>query len=138
VRRARSLEGSASKIHQGADPDPSWSPLYRAGAVAAGLTVILYVLALLMYVLAPAPPLATAGGAATLDYVAAERAIYIIRQLLWLAPSLLLMVVVLALTVVLLRRSRSFAAIAGVIAISSWAVSFGWPTTGRGRLPWSC
>ena len=128
------MEGSVSKIDQGPDPDPSWSPLYRAGAVAAGLTVILYVLALLMFVVAPAPPPPAAGGAATLDYVTAQRTVYIIRQVLWLAPSLLLMVVVLALTVALLRRSKSFALIAGVIAVASWAVSFAWPTTGEGSL----
>jgi hypothetical protein len=114
--------------------DPSWRPLYRSGAIAAGLTVILYLVALLMFVVTPMPPPAMAGGAATLDYVAGERAIYIIRQLLWLTPSLLLMIVVLALAVALYPLGKSAATIAGVIAISSWAVSFAWPTTGEGSL----
>jgi hypothetical protein len=121
-----------SKIDQELDPDPSWSPLYRAGAVAAGLAVILYVAALVIFVVTTAPP--TVGGAAILEYVNAHRVIYIIRQLLWLSPSLLLMVVVLALTVALCPLNKSFALIAGVIAITSWAVSFAWPTTGEGSL----
>jgi hypothetical protein len=130
----KDMAGSASSVDRGLAPDSSWRPLYRAGAAAAGLAVILYVAALVIFVVTPAPPLSTSGGAATLDYVAGERGIYIIRQLLWLMPSLLLMVVVLALTVALLRRSKSLAAIAGLIAISSWAVSFAWPTTGEGSL----
>lgn len=128
------MANPSSRASRGFESDPSWYPLYRAAAVAAALTVILYVVALLMYVVTPAPPLATAGGAATLDYVAGERGIYIIRQLLWLTPSLFLMVVVLALAVSLYPLGKSAATIAGVIAISSWAVSFGWPTTGEGSL----
>jgi hypothetical protein len=126
------MEGSASKIDQGPDPDPSWSPLYCAGAVSAGLAVILYVAALVIFVITTAPP--AVGGAAVLEYVNAHRAIYIIRQLLWLAPRLLLMVVVLTLAVSLYPLGKGAAMIAGVIAISSWAVSFAWPTTGEGSL----
>ncbi|WP_347355093.1 DUF4386 family protein, partial [Intrasporangium sp.] len=74
------------------------------------------------------------GGAAMLEYIAAHRTGYILRQLLWLAPSLFLMVVFLALTVALRRHSPSLAALAGLIAVSSWAVSLAWPTTGEGSL----
>jgi hypothetical protein len=104
------------------------------GAVAAGLTVVLYLAALLMFVLLPAPPQSTSGGAATLAYVTSQRAVYVIRQVLWLAPSLLLILVVLALAVALYHLDKSFAAIAGVIAGASWAVSLAWPTTGEGSL----
>src|SRR5215210_7365191 len=128
------MAGSASSVDRGLAPDSSWRPLYRAGAAAAGLAVILYVAALVIFVVTPAPPLSTSGGAATLDYVAGERGIYIVRQLLWLMPSLLLMVVVLALAVSLSQIDKSFAMVAGMIAISSWAVSFAWPTTGEGSL----
>jgi hypothetical protein len=69
-----------------------------------------------------------------LEYVDAHRTIYIVRQLLWLVPSLLLIVVFLALAVALRHLGRSFAAIAGLIAVASWAVSFAWPTTGDGSL----
>ena len=126
--------GSSRGTDHGLQPDVSWRPLYRAGAVAAGLAVVLYVAALIIFVATPAPPPSITGGAAVLDYVAGQRAIYIIRQLLWLAPSLLLIVVVLAVTVALYPLSKSFATIAGVVAVVSWAVSFGWPTTGEGSL----
>lgn len=72
-------------------PDPSWSGLYRAGAVSAGLAVLMYVAALVIFVVRTPPP--TAGGAAMLEYVDAHRTVYIVRQVLWVAPSLPLMVV---------------------------------------------
>jgi hypothetical protein len=134
IEEAKEMASSSSNLDWGLAPESSWRPLYRAGAVAAGLAVILYVAALVIFVVTPAPPLSTSGGAATLDYVAAQRTMYIIRQVLWLAPSLLLMVVVLALTVALSPLNKSFATVAGVIAITSWAVSFAWPTTGEGSL----
>jgi hypothetical protein len=115
-----------------ADPDLAWRPLYRAGAVAAGVAVVLYVAALVVFAMTTVPP--TSGGAKMLEYVVAHRTIYIARQLLWLLPSLFLMVVFLALAVAVRRVSRSFAAIAGLIAVASWAVSFAWPTTGDGSL----
>ncbi|MGN6611401.1 MAG: hypothetical protein ACTHLJ_06465 [Angustibacter sp.] len=100
--------------------------------MAAGLAVVAYVAALAIVAGTPQPP--TSGGATVLEYVAAHRSIYITRQLLWLAPSLALVVVFLALAVSLRHLSRSWAAVGGVIAVSSWAVSFAWPTTGDGSL----
>ena len=44
------------------------------------------------------------------------------------------MVVFLALAVALRHLGKGFAAIAGLIAVASWAVSFAWPTTGDGSL----
>lgn len=113
-------------------PDPAWAPLYRAGAISAGLAVIAYAAALIILAATSAPP--TSGGARVLEFIAAHRTIYIVRQLLWLTPSLFLMVVVLALAVAARRRSRSLAAVAGLIATTSWALSFAWPTTGDGSL----
>jgi hypothetical protein len=69
-----------------------------------------------------------------LQYVDAHRTIYIVRQLLWLVPSLFLIVVFFALAVALRHLGKSFAAIAGLIAVASWVVSFAWPTTGDGSL----
>ncbi|MBB4742786.1 hypothetical protein BJY16_006245 [Actinoplanes octamycinicus] len=89
-------------------------------------------MALVIFAGAGAPP--TSGGAGVLEYVEAHRTIYIVRQLLWTVPSLFLLVVFLALAVALRSRSRSIAAIAGLIAVTSWAVSFAWPTTGDGSL----
>lgn len=113
-------------------PDPSWRRLYRAGAVSAGLAVVVYAAALAIFAVMAAPP--ASGGAEMLEYVDAHRTIYIVRQLMWLTPSLFLMVVFLALAVALRHLDKSFAAIAGVVSVASWAVSFAWPTTGDGSL----
>ena len=115
-------------------PDPSWRPLYRVGAVAAGLAVVLYVVALVLFVVTPAPPPPASGGAAMLEHVVSNRSAYVVKQVLWVAPNLLMMVVVLALAVALAPVNKSYALIAGVIAVASWAVSFAWPTTGEGSL----
>lgn len=109
-----------------------WAPLYRAGAVSACLAVVAYGAALIVVATTSAPP--TSGGAVVLQYVNAHRTLYVVRQLLWLAPSLFLMVVFLALAVALRHQGKSFAAICGLITIASWAVSFAWPTTGDGSL----
>lgn len=112
--------------------DASWRPLYQAGAIAAVCAAALYAAALVMVAVTTAPP--TSGGTAILEYVNAHRTEYIVRQLLWLLPSLFLMVVFLALAVASRLHSKSFAAVAGLIAVSSWAVSLAWPTTGDGSL----
>ena len=106
--------------------------LYRAGAVSAAVALFLYVVAFVVVAFSAQAP--DSGGAATLDYVAAHRTVYLIRQVLWETPSLFLMVVVLALAVALRRHGPSMAAVAGTIAVSSWALSFAWPTTGDGSL----
>jgi hypothetical protein len=115
-------------------PDPSWRPLYRVGAVAASLAIVLYVVALILFVVTPAPPSPASGGAAMLEHVVANRSAYVVKQLLWVAPNLLMMVVVLALAVALAPINKNYALAAGVIAVASWAVSFAWPTTGEGSL----
>lgn len=95
-----------------ADPaagGPGWESLYRAGAVCAMSAVAAYVAALILVTVTDPPP--TSGGAAVLAFVAAHRTVYVLRQLLWLTPAVLLMVVSLALAVALRERGRSFAAV---------------------------
>jgi hypothetical protein len=58
----------------------------------------------------------------------------VIKQVLWVGPNLLMMVVVLTLAVAIAHLNRSFAVVSGVIAVASWAVGFAWPTTGEGSL----
>jgi hypothetical protein len=100
--------------------------------VSAGLAVVSYAAALVLVTTTSSPP--TTGGARVLQYVDAHRILYIVRQLLWLAPNLFLMLVFLSLAVALRHQGRSFAAIGGMVAIASWAVAFAWPTTGDGSL----
>ena len=109
-----------------------WVPLYRAGAVSAGVAVLLYVVAFVVVAVSEQPPESV--GAALFEYVDAHRTVYILRQVLWLVPNMFLMVVFLALAVALRHQGPSLAAVAGMIGVSSWAVAFAWPTTGDGSL----
>jgi drug/metabolite transporter superfamily protein YnfA len=68
------------------------------------------------------PVAPSSGGAATLQYIAQHRSVYILEQALWLAPSVLLIVVFLALYVALKDLNKSYAAIGGVLSIVSWAL----------------
>jgi hypothetical protein len=111
-------------------PDPSWKRLYWAGGVAALLSSIAYIIAIVVDFTIPAYP--TSGGAATLEYIAAHRSVYILQQVLWLGPSVLLIVVFLALYPALKDLDKSYAAIGAVLGIASWAVTLAYPATGGG------
>lgn len=67
-----------------------------------------------------------------LNYIADHRTVYILQQILWLAPSVLLVVVFLALYVAIKELDKSWAAIGGVLGIVSWAVTLSYPATGGG------
>jgi hypothetical protein len=111
-------------------PDASWRDLYRVGGLAAFLATLLYVIALVVTFTVPAAP--TEGGAATLEYIATFRSVYILEQVLWLAPSVLLMVVFLALSMAIKHLNKSYAAIGGVLGVAAWALSLVYPATGGG------
>jgi hypothetical protein len=113
--------------------DPAWQGLYRAGAISAGIATTLYVIGLVLVATTAMPP-ANPTGAEMLAYVDAHRALYYTKQLLWLLPSLLMMVVSLALAVAGWRLSRSLALVAGSISFVAWAGSYAWLTTGEGSL----
>jgi hypothetical protein len=111
-------------------PDLSWRALYRVGGASALLATLFYIVATVVdFSVQPAP---TSGGAATLQYIAEHRPVYILEQALWLAPSVLLTVVFLALYVALKDLNKSYAAIGGVLGIASWALTLVYPATGGG------
>jgi hypothetical protein len=60
-----------------ASPDPSWSGLYRVGGVSAALYVVLIIVPLVLLSATPQPPLS--GGAATLQYIASHKPVYLIE-----------------------------------------------------------
>jgi hypothetical protein len=91
---------------------------------------IAYIAAIVVDFIIPAYP--TSGGAATLEYIAAHRSIFIMQQILWLGPSILLIVVFLALYPALKDLNKSYAAIGAVLGIASWAVTLAYPATGGG------
>jgi Domain of unknown function (DUF4386) len=111
-------------------PDPAWGRLYQAGGISAGVFVALLVAAIALSILNPPPPIA--GGAATLDYIAAHRTLYIVHQQLWLVPGFFAMVVYLALYVALKHLHRSYAALGSVISGGAWALTLAMPTTSTG------
>ncbi|HEX5502812.1 MAG TPA: serine hydrolase domain-containing protein [Thermomicrobiales bacterium] len=110
--------------------DPSWRELYRVGGAGALLAALTYIVATVVDFTMPAPP--TAGGAAMLAYIAAHRSVYLLEQVLWLAPSVALTLTALALAVALKGVNRSYAAIGGVLGVASWALTLVYPATGGG------
>ena len=113
-----------------ASPDPSWRGLYRAGGVSATLFVVPVLVAIVLVVVAPPP--VNADGAATLQYVASHKVLYVIEQILWLAPSAFALVVFLALYQALKHLNKSYAALGALAGIVSWALTLAIPTTGGG------
>jgi hypothetical protein len=125
---ALSKEGATGGV--GPADAQTWQRLYRLGGIAGLLALALYAVAVVLAFSTPALP--ATGGAALLEYVAANRTLYVIKQVLWLTPSLLATLVFLALYVALKDLDRSVAAIGGLIGIAGWAISCAWPTTGEG------
>ena len=100
-----------------ASPDPSWRGLYRAGGVSAFLYIALLIVPIALIFTSPQPPIS--GGAATLQYIASNKVVYITELVLFLAPSVLAMIVFLALYMALKHLNKSLAAIGTLIAIAS-------------------
>src|SRR5450759_4508609 len=113
-----------------AGPDPSWRLLYRVGGVSAGIFVAMIVVGVVIAIATPAPP--TAGGTATLSYIAAHRTLYIVEQQLWLVPGVFAMVTYLALYPALKHLDKRLAALGAVIGGSAWALTLANPTTTTG------
>ena len=88
-----------------------------AGSVCAVLFVVLNIVAIV--ILAIIPPAPSSGGAATLQWIASNKAAYTLELILFVAPNVLAMVVFLALYMALKHLNKSFAAIAALIAIAS-------------------
>jgi hypothetical protein len=107
-----------------------WRSLYRVGGISGIVAVLVYATALVLVSVAPPPT--NADGSHTLDYVAAHRGLYTVEQVLWLAPGALVMVMFLALAVSLRTVDKSYAAIAGLVGVSSWALTLALPTSGGG------
>jgi hypothetical protein len=111
-------------------PDASWRDLYRAGGVSSAVFVALIVVSLVLEFTTPRPP--EAGGAATLEHIASHRKLYLLKQALWLGPSVCAMVVFLSLYAALKHLNKSVAAIGSLVGVSSWALTLAWPATGGG------
>ena len=96
-------------------PDRPWRGLYRAGAVAAALYVLLIVIPIVLLNVAPVPP--QSGGAAILDYIAAHKLVYLIELISFVGFSLPAMIVFLALYMATRDHDPSSAALGATIGI---------------------
>jgi hypothetical protein len=135
ARAASAQEGDGVDAVRGSsDRDvrssPAWGPLYRIGAVSAGLFVALLAAAVVLAVATPPPP--TAGGAATLDFIVAHRTLYVLHQQLWLVPGVFAAVVYLALYPALKPLHPSLAALGCAVGGIAWALTLAMPTTSTG------
>jgi hypothetical protein len=113
-----------------AQADPVWGMLYRIGGISAGLFVTPLVVATALAVTTPAAP--TAGGAATLEYIASNRTLYIVQQQLWLVPGIFATVVYLALYPALKPLQPGMAALGCAAGGIAWALTLAMPTTSTG------
>ncbi len=110
--------------------DSRWRMLYRIGGISAGLFVAMLLAATMLVIATPPPP--TDGGAATLEYIASHRTLYIVHQQLWLVPGVFAAVMYLALYPVLKRLHPSVAALGCAVGGIAWALTLAMPTTSTG------
>jgi hypothetical protein len=115
------LQVGSSSGETEASPDPSWRGLYRAGGVAAALYVVLILIPLVLLATTPQPPLS--GGAATLQYIASHKPVYLIELVSFVGLSLPAMVVFLALYVALKQLNKSHAALGALVGIASEVIA---------------
>jgi len=102
-------------------PDPSWRSLYRAGGVSAALYVVLIIIPIVLLTTTPQPPLS--GGAATLQYIASHKPVYLIELVSFVGLSLPAMIVFLALYMALKQLNKSYAALGTIVAIASEVIA---------------
>jgi hypothetical protein len=83
-----------------------------------------------MVLLATTPQAPSSGGAATLQYIASNRLVYIVEQVLGVAPVFLEIVALLALYEAIKNLNKSYAAIGSALAIVSQAIVLSYLTFG--------
>ena len=108
-----------------------WQRLYVLAGASSILFVLLLILALVLDFLAPPP---VHGGAATLEFIAANKASYVAEQILWILPNVLPVLVFAALFVALSVFDRSLALVALIFGALPWALLLAVPVTSRGSL----
>lgn len=115
---SRAVRGAGAAVTA---PDRPWRGLYMVGAVSAALYVLLIVVPVVLISVAPLPPMS--GGAAVLEYIAANKAVYLTEYIAFVGLSLPAIVVFLALYVALRDRDQSYAALGATIGIASEIVA---------------
>src|SRR5436190_1481387 len=100
-----------------ASPDPSWRGLYQAGGVSAFLYIVLLIVPLVLIFTTSQPPIS--GGAATLQYIASHKFVYLTELVSFVGLSVPAMVVFLALYAALKHLNKSYAALGALLGIAS-------------------
>lgn len=129
----KTLQVERSSRKAEAAPDPSWRGLYRVGTVSAVLYVVMIILPLVLMFTTPQPPLA--GGAATLQYIASYKLVYIIELVSFVGLSLPVMIVFLALYMALKHLNKSYAALGAIIGIASEVIALAYNSSPQSLNP---
>jgi len=111
----------------GTSPDPSWRGLYRAGGISAFLYIVLLIIPIVLIFTTKQPP--SSDGAAILQYIASNKVVYISELVLFLVPSVVAMIVFLALYMALKHLNKSLAAIGTLIAIASQIIGLAYSSS---------
>ncbi len=108
-----------------------WGHLYLAAGASSILFVLLLIAALVLDFLAPPP---VHGGAATLEFIAANKANYVAEQVLWILPNILPVLVFTGLFVALTPFRKSLPLVALIFGALPWALLLAVPVSSRGSL----
>lgn len=96
--------------------DLTWRTLYLAGAVSAGVFVVLVLVPVTMLFTAPVPP---TDGAGILEYIAEHPGVYLTQLVSFVGLAVPAMVVFAALAVALRQVDKSLALIGGLFGVAS-------------------
>ena len=103
-------------------PDPSWRGLYRLGAWAAAVYVVMVLIPLVLLATAAVPP---TSGAAVLEYIDSHRVVYLVELVCFVGLSVPAMVVFTAWAMALKHVDKSVALIGGLVGVASEITAFG-------------
>ncbi len=103
-----------------AEPDPTWRSLYRIGGIAAWLFVAMVLVPVVLLFSAPVPPIE---GGALLEYIADNKAVYLIQLVCFVGLAIPALVVFTAAAVALSTVWKVCAVIGGLFGVSSEVVA---------------
>jgi len=101
-------------------PDLSWQPLYRLGGIAAGVYVVMVLVPVSLVFSAPVPP---TEGRALLEYIAANRVVYLVQLVCFVGLAVPALVVFDAAAVALAGVRKGVALIGGLFGAASEVVA---------------
>lgn len=97
-------------------PDPSWSKLYRVGGASALVFVALVLIPVVLVFVAPVPP---TEGRALLEYIGANKDVYLIELVCFVGLAVPALVVFAAVAAAVKHVDKSIAAIGALFGIGS-------------------